>query len=329
METQLKNDIKNNILKNVYIFTGVERYLVDYYCNEIINLSVDEDTKEFNYLKLTSTLPPEEEIDAFASSYPFMSERKVLHIQDSGIFKSATDGQKKYFEELFTNIPDYLIILFAESKTDSRNALFKLAKSRYSVYEFNHKTPNELAVWLSAFFKKSGKNINSKDCIYMCEIGGPSMLALKSEAEKLITFLRDKDTITRELIDNMVTKTVENKVFDMINDLTMGNKQGAMAKLSDLKALDEEPIKIISIIFKKFASLHTVLIMKNKSTAEIARTTSQMEWIVKNNLKLATKLGARKIASVMTRCRDMDFGIKNGTVEKWLAIELIIAEIVL
>ena len=127
----------------------------------------------------------------------------------------------------------------------------------------------------------------------------------------------------------MVTKTVENRVFDMINDLTMGNKQGAMDKFSDLKALDEEPIKIISIIFKKFASLHTVLIMKNKSTAEIARTTSQMEWIVKNNLKLANKLGPRKIASVMTRCRDMDFGIKNGTVEKWLAIELIIAEIVL
>lgn len=329
METQVKNDIKNNLIKNAYVFYGEERYLTDYYCNEIIKLCVDDDTKEFNYLKISSSLPPEEEIDAFASSYPFMSEKKILHIQDTGIFKSASEGHKKYFEELLSNPPEYLTVLFAESKIDKKTSLYKLARKLCTICEFNYKAPNDLAVWLSAFFKRNGKEIDSKDCIYMCEIGGPSMLTLKSEAQKLITFLGDKNKVTRELIDTLVTKTVENRVFDMINDLTLGNRQGAMSKLSDLKALDEEPIKIISIIFKKFAGLHSAFILKNKSTAEIARTTSTQEWIVKNNLKQANKLGARKIASVMTKCRDMDFGIKNGSVDKWLTIEFIISEIIL
>ena len=47
------------------------------------------------------------------------------------------------------------------------------------------------------------------------------------------------------------------------------------------------------------------------------------------NLNQAQKIGIRKIANVMLKCRDMDFAIKNGTAEKWFAVEAIIAEALL
>ena len=102
-----------------------------------------------------------------------------------------------------------------------------------------------------------------------------------------------------------------------------------MQKYIDLKALDEEPIKIISIIFNKFSSFHSAYILQNKSIAEIAAITSMRDWQIKSNITQAKKLGPHKIAAVMTKCRDMDFAIKNGLAEKWTAVDMIIAQIVL
>ena len=56
MEAQLKTDIKNNTYKNIYILSGEEKYMMDYYCNAIVNANTDPDSKDFNYLKIMNTL---------------------------------------------------------------------------------------------------------------------------------------------------------------------------------------------------------------------------------------------------------------------------------
>ena len=326
MEAQLKNDIKNKTFKNVYVFTGDEKYLADYYSKEICNALVDEDMKEFNFLKL-STLPSPEDIDAFASSYPFMSEHKVMLVKDTGIMKNAPEDVKEYFTELLSSVPDYLVVIFNEANIDKRNTVYKAASKVSAPLEFAYKKPNELASWISKMFKKEGKNISSQDALYMCEIAGPSMMQLKSEAEKIVTFLGENTTIDRALIDSLVTRTVENRVFEMLDNLVAGKKLQAIQQYNDLKALGEEPIKIISIIFNRFATFHSILILKGKSPGEIAAISGMKDWVVRNSVAPANKLGVRKIAAVMSKCRDMDFAVKNGITDKWLALELILAEI--
>ena len=330
MEAILKNDIKNGTYKNVYLLYGEEKYLVDYYCGEITNANIDDDMKEFNYLKITNSIPADEVIDAFASSYPFMSEKKILILQDTGIFKSGSEKKSAvYFAELIDQIPEYLIIIFSETKIDKKSSLYKKISKTYPVCEFEYRKPTDLNSWLCKIFKSEGKSISSEDALYMCEIAGPSMLVLKSEAKKVCTFLGNEQTVSRDIIDNMVTRTVENRVFEMLNDLIAGNKSAGIKKYNDLKALDEEPVKIISIIFSKFSSFHSTYILKNKSVGEIASITSMRDWQIKNSLAQAKVLGPHKIASVMTKCRDMDFAIKNGLTEKWTAVDMIIAQIVL
>jgi len=329
MESQLKTDIKNNMFKNVYILSGEEKHMVDYYCNAIVNANTDPDTKDFNYLKIVNTLPAEEDIDSFASSYPFMAEKKVLILQNTGIFKTTTEGMKKYFTSLCESMPEYLILIFCEIQINKKNELYKTISKIYPAVELNYKKPSELAPWISGYLRKNEKNIKSDIALYMCELAGPSMLNLKSEADKIISFLKDETEVTKELVDTLVTRTVENRVFDMMDSLINGNKSKAMKELADLKALGEEPIKIISIIFKKFSQLHMVYIMKGKPTAEIAAITSMRDWQIKTCTGQLKKMSIMTVAKVMSKCKDMDFAVKNGAIDKWLAIELIIAEILL
>ncbi len=325
----IKNDIKNGIIAGIYILCGEEQFLMDYYAKEIVSAATDEDTKDFNLLEIYNSLPDEETIDSFVSSYPFMSEKKVLVIKDTKIFKRSTESQKAYFSQLITNMPEYLTIVFSEAEIDKRNALYKQISKNYPVCEYEFQDIPTLTSWLMRLLKSHGKDISREDAAYMSEIAGPSMLVLKSEAEKLISFCEDTDTIDRTMIDNLVTRNVENRVFAMIDDIVCKDKKNAMTKLNDLKALNEEPIKIINIIFGKFSTFHKLLLLKDKPIKEICSICSLYEKHARNNLEQAKKLGAGRIAAVMLKCRDMDFAIKNGSTDKWLAVELVIAEAIL
>lgn len=321
----IKNDIKNGIYSNIYILCGEEEYLIDFYTNEIISAVTDKDTQEFNLLKIYNNLPAETDIDTFVNSYPFMSEKKVLVIEDTKIFKKTAESTKKFFSELVSAVPDYMIIIFAEKEIDKRNALYKQISKIYPVCEFEFQTLPALSSWISKLFKSSEKEISSEDALYICEIAGPSMLSLKSEAEKLISFAVTSN-IDRAMIDSLVTRNIENRVFAMIDDIAIGDSTAALEKLFDLKALNEEPVKIISIIFNKFATFHKLLTLKNKSIREICSICGLYEKHARNNLNQAIKLGGKKIANVMLKCRDMDFAVKNGTIDKWVAVELILGE---
>ena len=322
----IKNDIKNKIFSNVYILCGEEDYLIRYYVQKTIEVATQEDMREFNVMEIYSTLPDTGDIDAFANSYPFMSEKKVLIIQDTKIFKKSNEEHKSYFSDLILNIPDYLIIIFAEKDIDKRNALYKQIAKIYPVCEYNFQDIPTLTSWITKLFSSAGKTINRDDASYICEVAGPSMHALKSEAEKIIAFLSDETLVTGQVIDSLITRTIENRVFDMIDDIVKGNNADAMKKFNDLRALNEEPVRIINIFFNKFATFHKLLLLKDKPMREICTLCNLYEKHARNNLSQAKILGAKKIAEVMLKCRDMDFAVKNGITEKWIAAELVVAE---
>lgn len=322
----IKNDIKNGTLCNIYILTGEEQYLIDYYTDEIKNAVSDPDTRDFNLMEIYNSLPAEEALDEFASSYPFMSDKKLMIFKDTKAFKSLNANLKDYFSELIANMPEYLIMIFAESEIDKRSSLYKQISKIYPVCEYEFQQIPVLTSWITKLFAKYEKKIGHEDAAYICEIAGPSMLSLKSEADKLISYYGEEETITRDVIDRLVTRNIENRVFAMIDDIAVGKNDDAMAKFRDLRSLGEEPVKIISIIFKKYSTFHGLLLVADRPMREICSLTGLYEKHARNNLAQAKKIGGRKIASVMLKCRDMDFAIKNGSTEKWLAAELVLSE---
>lgn len=323
---RIKADIKNNTFKNVYLFYGPETYLVDYYSKQIIAANTDEDTKELNLLSVSAQIPEEGETDGFINSYPFMSEKKVLYIRNSGLFKKATDSQKKFWSDVLTNIPEYAIIIFAETEVDKRNSVYKLIDKNYTACEFNYQKPAELASWTAKVLKSMSKNVSQNDAAYIVELCGPSMQSIRSEADKLASYITERDEINRNDIEQIVTKNIENRVFDMVDDIAEGKNEKALEKLRDLKALNEEPIKIISIIFNKYSVYKKLTILKNRPISEICKLCGLYEKYARNYIRQLNAISSEKIDRVMNKCMEMDCNVKSGKTDKWLAVELIMAE---
>ena len=109
--TQFKTDLKNDELKTLYFMYGEESYLKEHYLSacqkELIG---DSPFADFNFFSFDKDVSLEQLRDA-VESYPAMAERKLVIVSDYDPFK-ATGAAAEFLQELFSNLPEYLCLIF-------------------------------------------------------------------------------------------------------------------------------------------------------------------------------------------------------------------------
>ena len=89
---ELKKQLKEKNIGKLYFFTGPEKYLVKYYVNEIVGLLLPENVRSFNYNVFEEKVTFRQIQDA-VSVFPAFSERRVVIVKESSLFKSGESQQ--------------------------------------------------------------------------------------------------------------------------------------------------------------------------------------------------------------------------------------------
>lgn len=320
----LKKDINTNTLKNLYLFTGPEVFLSEFYVNDIRKRLLGDGADDFNLLTISRALPDISAADDFINSYPFMSDKKLLIIKDSGILKKAPDEDKKYWQKALASVPDYCIIIFCENEIDKRSVIYKALNANGTTVEFKYQQGQTLITWIQKFIASNGKQIDSNDAEYLIASCNPGMINLKREMEKLISCKSENPKITKSDIDRLVTKSVESRVFEMADDIAKGNKAAAYKKLEDIKALNIKPPEIIPAIFSKFASYRKIKLLSPMPLKQMAIKMNQREYFIKKDYESSAGMTLEKIEKLMFLCKETDFKVKNGFSDGWTELMMII-----
>ena len=82
---KLKNDIAEGTVGRFYLLHGEERYLLNFYKNELIKALVDDSMQEFNLIEFTEKVNANDLAEAI-DAYPVMSESKLVIITDFDVF---------------------------------------------------------------------------------------------------------------------------------------------------------------------------------------------------------------------------------------------------
>jgi DNA polymerase-3 subunit delta len=110
----LKKEIKSGIFRNIYLFFGPERYLIEYYTNNLKDLLLKDKFLELNYLLLEGDNASLEAISEFCEALPIMSDKKLLIIKKSSFFKtskSKNSGNVENVVNYMQSLPDYIHII--------------------------------------------------------------------------------------------------------------------------------------------------------------------------------------------------------------------------
>ena len=116
---------------------------------------------------------------------------------------------------------------------------------------------NQMLALLEEKARELGAVLSPGAASELVERCGTDLFALESELSKLAA-VADYGEITPELIAQMGTQSIEADVFEMVRLVTARNKTRAMAKLSQLLELQNEPIAIAAALSGSFVDMYRV-----------------------------------------------------------------------
>ena len=260
---KLLQDIKNQEYSQIYLLYGDEDYLRKQYRDKLKEALIDDgDTMNNHYYEGKDT--KQEEIIDLAETLPFFASRRVIVIENSGWFQKGGEKMAEYLPSL----PDTTYFVFVETQVDKRSKLYKAVGKQGRISEFASQDEQTLKRWILGMLKKENKNITAADLQFLLERTGTQMANIKTEMEKLLCYTLEKSEITRDDIEEICTKRVQNQIFDMINAIADREQKKALQLYYDLLTLKEPPMRILALIGRQFNLLLQVKELKKKGYSQ-------------------------------------------------------------
>ena len=320
---KLLQDIKNQEYSQIYLLHGEEAYLRKQYRDKLKEALVDDgDTMNNHYYEGKDTKI--EEIIDLSETLPFFANRRVIVIENSGWFQKGGDKLAEYLP----GIPDTTFFIFVETQIDKRSKLYKAVNKQGRVSEFAPQDEQTLKRWVLGMLKKEGKNITASNLEFLLERTGTQMAHIKTEMEKLLCYTMDRSEITREDMEEICTKRVQNQIFEMINAIADREQKKALQLYYDLLTLKEPPMRILALIGRQFNLLLQVKELKKKSypTPVIAEKTGLHGFIVGKYEKQAAKFKTSELREALEACVEADENVKTGKMNDVMSVEILICK---
>lgn len=318
----INEDIKNNSFKQVYLLYGEEAYLKRVYKEKLRNALVEkDDTMNYNYY-VGKGVPIPEIID-IGETLPFFAERRLIVIENSGLFKSSNE-----FSDYVKELPETTYLLFVEEEVDKRNKLFKAVKDKGRVVEMGRQDARTLTTWVLSKLKGENKNITKAALELFLTKTGDDMEHIEKELEKLVCYCMDKESITPIEVEEVCTVTITNKIFDMISAIAEKKQEKALNLYYDLLSLKEPPMRILFLIVRQFNLLLQVKELKRlgRDNSEIAKKTSLAPFLVGKYFAQSGHFDKAQLATALQDCAETEEAVKSGRLNDKIGVEMLIVK---
>ena len=222
-------------------------------------------------------------------------------------------------------IPESTVIIFSETDVDKRTKLYKTVNKTGCIVEFEIQKENDLINTLIKKFAKDKITINYELAKYFVNRIGTSMDELYSESDKLISYIYEKRTVTKEDIDNICERQLSDKIFDIMDYIGKKDRENAIGFYLDLTGLQESPVKILALINTHFTRLYNIkhLLAEGKSR-EIASLLKIPPFFVKKYIEQANNFSAETLKDAIEYGIFIDNAIKTGEMNEYVAVESMI-----
>ena len=260
-EQNLKKALEQPLRHGVYYYYSTEEYLVrSYAAKTLALLAKQEDDAEVT--RVEGPAPSIEEAVAAAGTISFFGTKRIVELPmlEPSAMNEADVGA---LCDLMQSLENAVLVMSTVFK-DDKAKLSKKAKQLIGAAEKAGLTaelvkpgPQDAKRFAVEKARELGAVLSPGAASELVERCGTDLFALESELSKLAA-VADYGEITPELIAQMGTQSIEADVFEMVRLVTARNKTRAMAKLSQLLELQNEPIAIAAALSGSFVDMYRV-----------------------------------------------------------------------
>ena len=352
----LLQDVKEKQFKRVYLITGDDPWLRHGFLSRLSAAVSGDDT--MNRMEVTGSDISLPALRAFTDTVPFFAERRVLVIEESGLFRvrkkgGSEDGNSSgeefqtpprdaseeendetagsssdAFQNWIKTLPETAVVIFTETKADGRSALYKLISKLGSVTAVNRpKNAEELRRFALSQIGKSRLRITSAAFDKVMERLPLDYGTAETELEKLISRCLEKGSILPEDVEEMMTPRLEDRVFELVEKVSSGDRDGALRCYYDLVALKTPPLLILTLVGKEFVRLLNVQDMaaRGLSEREITEAMSfSKDWLTDKYRRMAGRFRRGELLAAVKYETELEQAAKSGNLNDASAAEILI-----
>ena len=328
------NDKNKGILKDVLLFYGAEDFLMNWAVESIVDDYVDEAARDIDLIHLEGDQVTSADIMAQARAYSMFSAKRVVVVRNYlPLFRKTADANA---DELLT---------FASQPQDSSVVIFVL-ESRYSpditsygkklakvcgAYEFARLERADLKAFITKRVHMAGKMIARRELEHMIDVTGyynkGSLYDLAQLEKDIYKISRacSSDTVNMQLIEDIMIGDSDRFVFGLVDALVAGERGKALAIAEAIIRDEDGSMAVLALLTKQFEIMYDALELNEKgySISQMAKKTGINEFRFKRAFSAAGRYSKRRIGKILTELYNTDRDIKNGNIDKDVALELI------
>lgn len=299
-------------MANIYLLYGEEKY--------DLNNKVEKIKKEFSNLEVGVNLfyvnlDNVDELENITQGVTFFGSEKLIIIKETKL---------KFNVELLKDLDSDIKVIIIEDSVDKRTSEYKTLSKIAEVNEYKHPDEKQMISYIIEILKKYGKKISYDDASYMQNVCGEDKSNIINELQKLVIYADNTDTITKEMIDKVCSKTLNAKIFDVLDFIIGRKKKQAISELDNLLKQKESIIKIYIMLYKQYKQLYQIKLLKKKGEKDIAGTLGIHPFVVKKLLYSVDKYSEDELKSIIYAFDDYDFKTKNGDIDFEIGLKKII-----
>ncbi len=330
---EFDKDISSGNLKNVYFLYGDEQFLIESKVRSIKKKLVEASFEDFNFAMYNGKDNLAENVIESCVSYPVIAERKLVVLKNTGFLNNSKSREYKEIFDLCSDIPEYLCLIIIESNFDKKKEnSVRFVEKNGGIVRFDYMPQAQIERWLEKRFEKCEKIIYPKELTEIVKRCGGSLQNIDNEFKKLIDYMGERQKVTAEDVANMVLKSLDVAIYDIIDHIINNRPQKAMEGYKELLEHKTEPIVIISAISSKLSDLLAAKIMSSEGVPAVEMgkylECLPQEWLINKTVSQSKRFGEKYLRRMLKKSLEYDVKIKTGLMDKEIALQLFIADLV-
>ena len=328
--------IKKKDFSPIYLLYGTESYFMQDIKEKLEKQFALSDGTNVSVYDLEET--PIQEVIADAEEYPFFSEQKLILAYHPFFLKakpdkSAIDHRLESLEQYAQNPADWttLVLLAPYEKVDERKKIVKLIKKTGQAVACQPVKEWDLSEWIGTLSKENQIELEDAVADLLIQEAGTDLAMLRGEIEKLALYAGEGKTVTLDMAEKLVSHQQTSSGLKLVDALMAGDLAKAIYIFHDLIKLKEEPIALIALLASQFRTILHVKLLKHKgyNQAKMAEVTKVHPFVVKLALKREAHFSEEELKQILFLAAETDADLKQGRMDKNLAFELLLQQIVM
>jgi DNA polymerase III subunit delta len=332
MVVDLWGKIKNHHLSPLYLLYGTESFLLTETYELLIRTVLTEEEREFNVSVCDCEETPVQTALEDAETFPFLGEKRVIVVKNPYFFtaekeKEITHDLKKLESYIMSPSPFSIVVFVgAYEKLDERKKITKLMKEHAEVLVATPLSEKELREWMMERAQQSGATMEENAVDALLQLAGTNLMTLANELDKLALFVGPGGIIRQETVEKLVSRTLEQNVFVLVEKVTKRQIDEALQVFYDLLENNEEPLKILALLANQFRLLYQVkwLAAKGYGQQQIASILKVHPFRIKLAMGQAALFSEEELMAAIRQIAEADYEMKSGAMDRQLIMELLL-----